>query len=163
MQLLLVLVVAAVLGELAEAASVPAGVFVGAMVGAAAVRLLVGGPGVVLPRALDDGAFVVLGASVGLLVTKETLASLRGVVLPAVLAGLLIILAGLGITFLLRALGIAPPGDVLATSPGALSNVAAVARREGTGAVEVSLFHLVRLVMVILSLPFVGRFLERPG
>ena len=162
MQLLLVLVVAAVLGELAEAASVPAGVFVGAMVGAAAVRLATGAAPA-LPRALDDGAFVVLGASVGLLVTRETLASLRSVVLPAVLAGLLIILAGLGITFLLRALGIAPPGDVLATSPGALSNVAAVARREGTGAVEVSLFHLVRLVMVILSLPFVGRFLERPG
>ena len=162
MQLLLALVVAAVVGEIAEAAHLPAGVFVGAMVGAAAVRLLTGAA-VTLPRALDDGAFVVLGASVGLLVTKETLDQLRGVVLPAVLAGLLIILAGLAITYLLRALGLAPPGDVLATSPGALANVAAVARREGVGAVEVALFHLVRLVMVILSLPLVGRLLERPG
>lgn len=163
MQLLVVLAVAAVVGEAAEAAHLPAGVFVGAMVGAAAVRLLAGGSDVALPRALGDGAFVVLGASVGVLVTRQTLASLRGVVLPAVLAGGLIILAGLGITFLLRALGIAPPGDVLATSPGALSNVTAVALSRGAGAVEVALFHLVRLVMVILSLPLVTRLLERPG
>jgi uncharacterized membrane protein AbrB (regulator of aidB expression) len=72
----------------------------------------------------------------------------------------LIILAGIAIAFLLRGLGLAPPGDVLATSPGALTVVSSVALDQGVGAVEVSVFHLVRVVLVIVSLPLVASMLE---
>jgi uncharacterized protein len=158
MQVLVALAVAAVAGKVAERLDLPGGLLVGAMVGAAAVGLAWSGD-VRIPRPLEDASLIVIGAAIGLLVTPETLASLRRYVVPAILAGVLIIVAGLAITYLLRALGIAPPGDVLATSPGALSSIAAVAASTGVGPVEVAMFHTVRLVLVILSIPLVSRLL----
>ncbi len=158
MKLVAVLLGAAVAGEIAQRFELPGGLMVGAMVGAAAVNLAFSAD-LKLPRVVDDGALIVIGASIGLLITTETLRSLQKFFLPAVLAGVLIILAGIGITLLLRAIGMAPPGDVLATSPGALANLSAVAAREHAGAVEVAMFHTIRLVMVILSIPLVSKLL----
>ena len=160
MKLLVVLVAAFIFGEAAERFEMPGGLMVGAMVGAALVNLALSAD-VKLPRAVDDGALIVIGASIGLLITTETLKSLQKYFIPAVAAAVLIILAGIGISYLLRAVGMAPPGDVLATSPGALANLAAVAAREKAGAVEVAMFHTIRLVLVILSIPLVSKLLPR--
>ena len=153
------LLVAAAFGLAAERARVPGGLIFGSMVGAAAVTLI-GGHKPSVPRPLQDAAFIVIGAAIGVLITRQTLATLRGVLLPALLSGALIIIAGIAIALLLRALGLAPAGDVLATSPGALTFVSSVALEQGVGAVEVSIFHLVRVVLVILSLPLVAMLLE---
>jgi uncharacterized membrane protein AbrB (regulator of aidB expression) len=79
---------------------------------------------------------------------------------PAVISGVLIIGAGLGIAFLLRVLHMAPDGDVLATSPGALNVLSSLAVERGYNAVHVAYFHLVRIVMVIVSLPLVSQLLR---
>jgi membrane AbrB-like protein len=158
--LLLTLAAASASGLVADRLHIPGGLILGAMLGSAGVTLL-SGQAAAVPPVLRSGAFIVIGAAIGVTVTRAAVVSLGSVLAPAVLAGALVIVAGLGIAYLLRAMGMAPPGDVLATSPGALSVMSAVAVEQGTGAVEVALFHLVRVVMVLVSLPLIIRLL--PG
>lgn len=153
MALVVTLAAAAAVGLAFDRIGIPGGLLTGAMVGAAGVTLARGGAGVVVPGAARTAAFVVLGAVIGTSLTRETVAGLRGVLLPAVFAALLLIAAGVGIALLLRATGLAPAGDVLATSPGALSAITAAAIERGVGAAEVAVFHTVRVVLVLLSLP----------
>jgi len=157
--MIVMLLVAAVVGLAADRAGFPGGLIFGSMVGAAAVTLI-SGQRITIPTPLQDASFIVIGAAIGALITRDSLATLRGVLFPALLSAVLIIGAGIAIAFLLRSFGIAPAGDVLATSPGALSFVSSVALEQGVGAVEVSVFHLVRVVLVILSLPLVASLLE---
>jgi membrane AbrB-like protein len=131
----------------------PGGLVLGGMVGAAAYSLARGGSEIVLPGPLRTATFLVLGAAIGASVTRETVGDLRAVLLPAVLAAVLIIVAGVAIAYLLQALGLAPPAAVLATSPGALSAMSAVAAERTTAAAEVAIFHTVRLFLVLLTLP----------
>jgi uncharacterized protein len=156
--LLAALVAATVLGLIAQRLRVPGGLILGAMVGAALVTLGTATE-LTLPKPLLDGAFIVIGAAIGVQLTRAAVRSLGPIVVPAVVAGVLIIIAGVAIAYLLRAAGLAPPGDVLATSPGALSVMSAMAVEQNTGAVQVAMFHLVRVVMVILSLPLLVRLL----
>lgn len=155
-QLIAALAGATACALLADRLQVPGGLILGAMVGAAAVTLSTG-TAVTLPSPLRTAAFVVIGAAIGVRMTRDVVASLGPVLLPAALSAVLIIAAGLAIAWLLRSVGIAPPADLLATSPGAFSVMTAMAVEQDTGAVEVALFHLVRIVMVILSLPLLVR------
>lgn len=159
MLVVVTLLAAAALGLAADRVHFPGGLIFGSMVGAAIVTL-VSGDKPSLPKPLQEAGFIVIGAAIGVLVTRQSLATITGVLLPALLSAALIILAGIAIAFLLRNLGIAPEGDVLATSPGALTVVSSVALDEGVGAVEVSVFHLVRVILVIVSLPLVASLLE---
>lgn len=156
--LLLTLAAATVGGLVAERLRIPGGLILGAMLGSATVTIVTG-QAAPMPPVLRTAAFIVIGAAIGVGITRGALVSLGPVLVPALLAGVLVIVAGLGIAYLLRAIGMAPPGDVLATSPGALSVMSAVAVEQGTGAVEVALFHLVRVVMVLLSLPLIVKLL----
>jgi membrane AbrB-like protein len=159
MSLVLLLAAATAVGLTFDRLGVPGGTIVGAMVGAAAVTLLRGGPEVEIPGWLSTAALVVLGASIGAGVTREVVVSLRASLLPALLAAVLIIAAGVGIAALLGALHIAPPNALLATSPGALTAITATAADHGDGAAQVALFHTVRVVLVLLTLPGLLTFL----
>lgn len=152
MPLAFLLASASAVGLLLARLHVPGGLVVGAMIGAAGYSLARGGAEVAVPGPLRTASFLVLGAAIGSTVTREVLAQLRAVLLPAVLAAVLIIVAGIAIAYLLRAVGLAPAGAVLATSPGALSAITAAAAERGAGA-EVALFHTVRVILVLLSLP----------
>ena len=158
--LLSALTAAAVFGLAAQRLNIPGGLILGAMVGAALVTLATG-VDIAMPPPLRDAAFIVIGAAIGVQLTRQAVSNLGPVLIPALLAALLIIIAGVAVTFLLRAAGMAPPGDVLATSPGALSVMSAVALEQKTGPAEVALFHLVRVVMVLLSLPLLVRLLPQ--
>jgi membrane AbrB-like protein len=162
---LILLLLSATIGGLVLARlGVPGGLVIGGLIGAAAYQLIRGGGAPVeVPGPLRTAAFLVLGAAIGSTITRDTVSGLRGVLLPAVLAAVLIIGAGVVIALGLRVVGIAPPGDVLATSPGALSAIAAVAAERGTGPAEVALFHTVRVVLVLLSLPLLLTLLPEPG
>ena len=162
MHLMLVMAAATVAGLTAEAVRMPGGLIFGSLFGAAAVTLWRGSEAQ-LPMVLQNASFIVIGAAIGTLVTRDSVRSMRSMLVPALLAGVLIILAGVAIAYLLRAIGMAPPDDVLATSPGALSAVSALAVERGVGPVEVSLFHLVRVILVIMSLPVVSLLLRSKG
>jgi membrane AbrB-like protein len=146
------LVSGAVVGLVAERLKIPGGLILGSMVGAAAFSVW-RDVTVTTPSWLKTSAFIVVGCSVGVLVTRDFLTEIRSVAAGALLAGVLIIVAGIGIALLLRALGMAPPSDALATSPGALTVMSAAALEQGKGAVEVAAFHVVRIILVMMSLP----------
>ena len=156
-----VLVAATVGGVLLRLTGLQGGLALGAMIGAAVFMLVRGGAAVPVPPIAQDAALVVLGAVIGAGVTRAVLDDLRSLLLPAILASVAIILAGVGIALALRWFGAAPADDVLATSPGALSAVIAVAVDRGVAPAEVALFHLVRLLMVLGTLPLVVLLLPK--
>jgi hypothetical protein len=139
-------------GLVAERLKVPGGLILGSMVGAAAFSVA-RDLHVTMPNWMQAVAFIIIGCAIGTLVTRDFLGDFISIAVPAVLAAVLIIAAGIGIAFLLRWMGIAPPSDALATSPGALSFMSAAALEQGRGAVEVTTFHVVRVILVMLSLP----------
>ena len=157
MTVLLALLAGAALGLLLDHLEVPGGLIVGAMVGAAGVTLLRdAGVGLVLPTPVVKASYVVIGVAIGLTVTRGFVAQLQAVAAGAVLSAVLIVVAGLLVAVVLRQFGLAPDGAVLATSPGALSVMAAAGAEQGVGA-PVAVFHTVRLVVVLLSLPLLVR------
>jgi membrane AbrB-like protein len=160
-QFLGALAAATVGGVLLRLTGLQGGLALGAMLGAAVYTLLRGNEGIEVPPLAQDAALIVLGAVIGAGVTRSVLADLRGLLLPAVIASVAIILAGIAIALALRWFGAAPADDVLATSPGALSAVIAVAVDRGVAPAEVALFHLVRLLMVLATLPLVALLLPR--
>ncbi len=100
MSLVLLLAAATAVGVAFDRFSVPGGLIVGAMLGAAAVTLLRGGPEVDIPAPLLTASYVLLGAGIGATVTRGVVVSLRAALLPAVLSAVLIILAGVAIAAL---------------------------------------------------------------
>jgi membrane AbrB-like protein len=161
MQFVGVLAAAVIGGVLLRLTGLQGGLALGAMLGAAVYTLVRGGEAVDVPPMVQDTALVVLGAVIGAGVTRAVLTDLRALLLPAVISALAIILAGIAIALALRWFGAAPADDVLATSPGALSAVIAVAVDRGVAPAEVALFHLVRLLMVLGTLPLVALLLPR--
>ena len=116
-QFLGVLAAATVGGVLLRLTGLQGGLALGAMLGAAVYTLLRGNEGIEVPPLAQDAALIVLGAVIGAGVTRTVLADLRGLLLPAVIASVAIILAGIAIALALRWFGAAPADDVLATLP----------------------------------------------
>tara|TARA_B100000686_G_C16627069_1_gene882469 strand:- start:170 stop:664 length:495 start_codon:yes stop_codon:yes gene_type:complete len=141
---------------------VPGGLIIGAMLGAAIVTSSANLE-VNFPSKLEGAAFIGVGASIGVLVTRDTLSSAKSALIPGLIAALLLIGAGLLIAFFLRYVGMAPPSEFLATSPGGISAVSAIAAEQKTGAVEVAVFHLIRVIIVLISIPVFIYFLARPS
>ena len=152
MALLGTLAAGAVVGLLADYLKIPGGLIMGSMIGSAAFTVW-RDVNVTTPTWLKSASFIVVGCSIGALVTRDFMDRIGPVLQGAVVAAVLIIIAGIGIAYLLRWLGMAPPSDSLATSPGALTVMSAAALEQGRGAVEVAAFHLVRIILVMLSLP----------
>lgn len=87
------------------------------------------------------------------------MAEFRQIAVGAVLSAIVFIVFGLLLAVGLREAGLAPDGVILATSPGALSVMAAAGTEIGVGA-QVAVFHTVRVILVILSLPLLIRLGE---
>lgn len=159
--MLLISLASAVAGALlARWLRLPGGMVVGGMLGSAATSVTLGGATV--PTPLRTAIFVGVGMTIGMLVTREMLTTLRSAILPAVLSAVLLIAAGILVTLVLRLFDIAPAGDTLATSPGALSVLGAAALDHGAGAPIVVLFHILRIVLILLTLPLLVRLLPEP-
>jgi uncharacterized protein len=159
LSLILTLAFATLGGVGAQRLGIPGGLIFGSLLGAALVGLL-RNVEVQIPASITGAAQVAIGAAIGVQLTRSNIAEVGWLILPALLSAVLIIAAGLGITYLLRLMHIAPDGDVLATSPGALNVLSSLALEQGVGAVQVAFFHLVRIVLVIASLPLVTRLLR---
>jgi uncharacterized membrane protein AbrB (regulator of aidB expression) len=80
-QLVLTLSVAAAFGLVAQRLSIPGGIILGSMVGAGIVTL-VGGTSTPVPRRLQDVAFIIIGSSIGAMLTRQSVAQLPPVLLP---------------------------------------------------------------------------------
>lgn len=160
MDVVLALGAALVGGLLFHQLGIPGGLIVGAMLGSAIVTAGANlSPD--MPAPLEGAAFIGVGAAIGVLVTRDTLGAARSAIVPGLIAAVLIIAAGLAIAFLLRSIGMAPPSEVLATSPGGISAISAIAAEQRTGAVEVAVFHLIRVILVLMTIPALIHFLTR--
>lgn len=145
---------------LAERLRLPGGLLLGAMVGSAAVTLGVGAE-LTPPFPATAVLFVAVGVMIGTLVTRDRLRELAPMAGPAVISAAILIVAGVLIALLLHWTGFAPPAAVLATSPGALVVLIAAAAEYGQGETEVALYHVVRVVVVIATVPALVRLLRR--
>lgn len=117
-----------------------------------------------MPTALELLALALIGMQVGLRFTR---ASLRGIarMLPFVLALVAVVVVGTaGLGVLLSALTpVDPLTAYLATTPGGLFAVLAVAADSGTDVTYVMAVQLLRLLLILTLLPLLGRWLHRPG
>ena len=139
---------------------VPAGGVVGAMLAAAALRLAGFHPAPP-PRILLNLSYLILGISVGLTFDPRTLARLQSSVGILVFATIATLASGLILALIVRRMmGLDFRTAMLACSPGGLSLMAVVAEETGAQSVIVSLFHLIRIVWVILVMPLFLRFLS---
>lgn len=150
------LVAGAAVGLLLDRAGLPGGLILGSMLGAATVTVIGSGSPPGLPAPLVTVTYLVLGTSIGVTVTRDVLAQLRTVAAGATISAVVFIVFGLVLAAALRWLGLAPDGIVLATSPGALSVMSAAGAELGVGA-QVAVFHTVRVVLVMFSLPLLLR------
>ena len=160
MSQLLTTAVAALLGAaLLERLGVPAGSLLGAVVGVALLNVVGDlGPATELPESGRFLAYAALGWLVGQGVTRGTLATLRVALLPMVAIIGVLLLVGLALGWVLARAGVMDPATAyLATSPGALSQMTAVAQSVGADAALVTSVHTARVVVLLVAAPLIGR------
>lgn len=147
-----VVAAASVGAALAYLTAIPGGIVFGAAVGSGVV-VLGHDRDWHLPAVVRSAVMIGVGTTVGIRMTPETVGLLGATLGSAVLAALLLVVAGWGVAVGLDRLGVLVPGGVMATSPGALEVLTVLAIEDGEGPLEVALFHTVRVVLVMASVP----------
>jgi membrane AbrB-like protein len=160
----LLFVVVAVGGGLLLARFVP--VPAGGLLLPLGVAVVVAATGVLgtvsVPAWLQWPAYAVIGVQVGLRFTRESLRAIAAM-LPAVvglIVALVLACAGLG-GLLVLTTDVDPLTAYLATTPGGLFAVLATALDSDADAAYVLALQVVRLLVILLLMPFLGRFLAR--
>jgi uncharacterized protein len=152
-------VVAALAGAwIFERLKIPAGALIGAMVAVAAVNLA-GSTTFPLPDWARFLSYATLGWLLGQAFTRDTLVALREAVVPVVIIVASLLTATVLITLVLRALGVDLATAFLASSPGGISQMGAIAVDLGANAPVVVTAHLLRVVTVVVFAPLVAKYL----
>lgn len=158
-----VTVLAAVVGAaLARAVHLPAGSLLGPLLVAGALALAGPADGLVVPGALQEIAFAVIGLQVGLRFTPEAVRTAGRLLLPtlAAIAANLLACAGLG-ALLAPLAGVLFLDGYLATTPGGLYAVLATAVSAGADSTFVLAVQVLRLFVMLLAAPPIVRALLR--
>ncbi|EST38734.1 hypothetical protein N566_05825 [Streptomycetaceae bacterium MP113-05] len=142
---------------LAKPLRLPFWPLIGAIAGAAAVRLASGGH-MAIPAGLQTVAQVLVGTVVGLAVAPGVLRDFRTVLLPGLLAVVAILGFGVGWgLFVGRTGAAAVPAAVFGMVPGGVGEMMAAATAVRTDTAVVAAMHLARLVVVLSCLPLLVR------
>lgn len=147
-------------GALAHRSRIPGGPILIALVVTAAVSLTSGG--IAVPDVATFGLIITLAVVLGVRMTPDNARALRRIALPSLMAASILLIAGVAVGLLVRVLGVAPDGDLLATSPAALSIIGAVAVEHGFDPAGIAIFHVTRILLVVLTLPLLIRLLTSP-
>ncbi|MFN3209339.1 MAG: AbrB family transcriptional regulator [Roseovarius sp.] len=144
---------------LAALAGIPAGALIGstvAVVGVAATGHRVG-----LPSRLRDLAFASIGVSLGSGIDERIFAQVEvWAVSLAVLVASLIATISIGRVLMTRVFGLDTRTATLASSPGTMSNVIAIAAEGHGDATTVMFLQLMRLLILVISVPPLAYVLE---
>jgi membrane AbrB-like protein len=144
---------------LARATRLTAGVLLGPMLVTGIVVLAVPGGSFVVPPLLREVAFATIGLQVGLRFTAQTFRLLGRLVLPVTLAILVLLVACFGLALALDATTSASLLDsYLATTPGGLYAVLAVASGAGADTTFVVAVQSLRVVVMVLLAPLAVRW-----
>ncbi|NLS09331.1 ammonia monooxygenase [Nesterenkonia sp. MY13] len=153
--LLRLFLAAAAVGTLFELLGVPAGMLLGAVIGAALVnqRWTPRMKPAEVPAPLRQGGLVLMGFVTGVLLTLDSLASTATIAIPVAVAYLLLGVVNLGfVTLLMSRYGVDPATAVFAVTPGGLGEVMSLAMDRGAEVVVVLTVHAVRLFTLVLVL-----------
>lgn len=159
LELSLTLTAAIVGAYIAWKIRLPGGMIIGSTFTTAFMALGIGAAPLPLPVLIV--LFVKVGVLLGLLVNRRSVQVLRPMLIPAIVANIAMIAMGWVVVVLLRRWGVAPIGDVFATAPGAMTVLSPAAAQLDLDAPNVAFFHLVRVILTLLSIPLLLRFLPR--
>lgn len=149
----LTLVIGTAGAAIARAVQLPGGPMVGALIAAGAARVL-GAPVEQPPPWLRNAGRTVLGLTIGITVTAETVRVVAGSLLPVAIMVLFMLALGFGTAWvLIRLAHMSVPTALCGSSPGALAAMVTLADDLGGSAPVVASMHLVRLVSVMLVIP----------
>jgi membrane AbrB-like protein len=130
----------------------PAGPFVGAMVGVGAALGLLGFPDVSPSPLAGQGLQVMVGVIVGIRITRDSLRSGARALLPAAILAAVFLVSGVVAAIAAVSLtGMTPVTALFAAAPGGLTEMATVGASLGADGPAVAAVHLVRLLLVILA------------
>jgi uncharacterized protein len=159
---LLTLALAATGALAARYARVTAGNLLGPMVLSAVVVLAVPGGEFTVPPLLAQGAFALIGLQVGLRFTSDTMRALGRLLLPVLGCILGLVVASFGLALVLDLTTSVTLLDAyLATTPGGLYAVLAVAFGAGANTTFILAVQVLRLLVMVLLAPAVVRRLAR--
>lgn len=152
--------VGAALGRLAR---LPLWPLTGALVGAGAVHLAIGG-GVALPAWLIFVAQVLVGSTLGARLGPTALREFRNVMAPGTVAVLATVAAGIGLGLALWANnGLGLVEAVFGMVPGGVGEMVAAVASLGGDSALVAGIHLVRLLVVVAVMGWLARWFQRRG
>ena len=154
------LIAGAIFGALALKTGIPAAPLAGALIGASILSI----SGKVEAAAWPNGTRTILeigiGTVIGTSLTKDSLVELQTLWKPAILITFTLIITGLAIgLWTSRLLNVDIITTILGAAPGGISGMSLVGTEYGVGA-AVATLHAVRLVTVLLILPFVVKMLN---
>ena len=140
----------------------PAGMLLIPMVAAAVVALLVPDGDFDVPDLLQQGAFALIGLQVGLRFTAETVRSLGSLLLPVLAAIAVLIVLSFGLAVVLELTTTVSLSDAyLATTPGGIFAVVAVAFGAGANTTFIVAVQGLRVLVMVLLAPLMVRRLAR--
>ncbi len=129
----------------------PAGAFMGALVGVGAALGLFGFPDISPPPLVGQALQVMVGVIVGLRITRDSVLSGARTLLPATVLAAVFLTSGVAAAGAAVSLtGMAPATALFAAAPGGLTEMASVGASLGADGPSVAAVHLVRLLLVIL-------------
>ncbi len=151
------LMVAAIGGLLGVRLKLPAGALIGAMISVAFVNLAFGYAGQI-PNSFRIAAQIVVGGILGLSITRETVASVRGILLPATVLVIAMISLGLIAGFILHRLtGVDLATALFSSSPGGMTEMILASMGFGADTPTVALLQLLRMISIVSIMPLVLR------
>lgn len=135
----------------------PAGAFIGALVGVGSALGLHGFPEIPSPDAAGWGLQILVGILVGLRMTRDSLRSGTGVVVSASLLSVLFLASSVAAAVVaVRLTGISPETALFAAAPGGLTEMATVGATQGANGPAVAAVHVSRLLIVIFAVGFLA-------
>lgn len=146
-------------GGLLEWLHVPAGGMLGSMA-ATALVVLVSGRACRFPQLLNNAAQFCIAAVVAQTMTHDTLLALAELFGPLFLPTLVLLLLCVTLSWILRR--ITDWNDmtcILATMPAGLIQIVPIAESYGADVLKVSVLHMVRLLSILLLLPWIIRLI----
>ncbi len=147
-------------GLLMHQTKLPAGALLGALLGGIACKFLVK-HGVALPDSWQLALQIFIGLAIASKFELEMLAILKPLLVPILFSAIALAVTGLISTILLVKLGLLDAGTAyLATSPGAMTVMLGVASSMDVNAPVTVVFHLARIMMIVVSAPFVVKLLK---
>jgi hypothetical protein len=158
-RILLVILVGAGGGLLAARMNFPGGAIVGSMLGSAAAAILIPGR-FVIPDQMSLVIQIVLGITLGMSFDRSSLELIPRIMPLAVLSTVVLLLATMVLAYLAERCGLVPFATALfGLAPGGMSGMSLMAQAEGYRTDIVAMLHTVRIFLLFLIVPLLGRLL----